>query len=169
MHMGRIITIVGAVIAVIAMFIQKASSEGEAALAALSQANPAFPADLDENTLVALYNDTNWAAIVFGIAAIAALVVAVMPPVKDTMKRSLAITATVMGVVMLLIGIFATLGAMDDASDLEAAFNQAAAAGAIPIAFTVSIGYGWYILVLAGLLVAIGGIMELSSKSETAS
>lgn len=169
MHMGRIITIVGAVIAVIAMFIQKASSEGEAALAALSQANPAFPADLDENTLVALYNDTNWAAIVFGIAAIVALVVAVMPPVKDTMKRSLAITATVMGVIMLLIGIFATMGAMDDASDLEEAFNQAAAAGAIPIAFTVSIGYGWYILVLAGLLVAVGGIMELSSKSETAS
>jgi uncharacterized membrane protein HdeD (DUF308 family) len=169
MHMGRIITIVGAVIAVIAMFIQKATSEGEAALAALSQANPAFPADLDENTLVALYNDTNWAAIVFGIAAIVALVVAVMPPVKDTMKRSLAITATVMGVVMLLIGIFATIGAMDDASDLEEAFNQAAAAGAIPIAFTVSIGYGWYILVLAGVLVAIGGIMELSSKSETAS
>jgi uncharacterized membrane protein HdeD (DUF308 family) len=169
MHMGRIITIVGAVIAVIAMFIQKASSEGEAALAALSQANPAFPADLDENTLVALYNDTNWAAIVFGIAAIVALVVAVMPPIKDTMKRSLAITATVMGVVMLLIGIFATIGAMDDASDLEEAFNQAAAAGAIPIAFTVSIGYGWYILVLAGLLVAIGGVMELSSKSETAS
>ena len=169
MHMGRIITIVGAVIAVIAMFIQKATSEGEAALAALSQANPAFPADLDENTLVALYNDTNWAAIVFGIAAIVALVVAVMPPVKDTMKRSLAATATAMGVVMLLIGIFATIGAMDDASDLEEAFNQAAAAGAIPIAFTVSIGYGWYILVLAGVLVAIGGIMELSSKSETAS
>jgi uncharacterized membrane protein HdeD (DUF308 family) len=169
MHMGRIITIVGAVIAVIAMFIKKASSEGEAALAALSQANPAFPADLDENTLVALYNDTNWAAIVFGIAAIVALVVAVMPPVKDTMKRSLAITATVMGVIMLLIGIFATMGAMDDASDLEEAFNQAAAAGAIPVAFTVSIGYGWYILVLAGLLVAVGGIMELSSKSETAS
>jgi hypothetical protein len=169
MHMGRIITIVGAVIAVIAMFIKKASSEGEAALAALSQANPAFPADLNESTLVALYNKTNWAAIVFGIAAIVAVAVAIVPPIKEAMKRSLAITATVMGVVMLLIGIFATLGAMDVASDLEEAFNAAAAAGAIPIAFTVSIGYGWYILVLAGLVVAVGGIMELSSKSETAS
>jgi hypothetical protein len=169
MHMGRIITIVGSVIAVLAMFIQKATSEGEAALAALSQANPAFPADLDENTLVALYNDTNWAAIVFGIAAIVAFVVAVLPPIKDAMKRPYAITGVVMGAIMLLVGIFATIGAQNDASDLEAAFNQAAEAGAIPIAFTVSIGYGWYILVFAGLLVAIGGIMELSSKSETAS
>lgn len=58
---------------------------------------------------------------------------------------------------------------MGDASDLQDAFNQAAAAGAIPIAFTVFIGYGWFILVFAGLLVAIGGIMGLSSKSDTAS
>jgi uncharacterized membrane protein HdeD (DUF308 family) len=167
MHMGRIITIIGSVIAVVAMFIKKASSEGEVALAQLSEANPAFPADLDENTITALYNDTNWAAIVFGIAAIAAFVVAVLPPLKDPMKRTLAITATVMGIIMLLVGIFATVGAMGDASDLEDAFNQAAAAGAIPIAFTVSIGYGWFIFIFAGALVTIGGIIPLVNKSNS--
>ena len=166
MNMGRIITIVGSVLAIVAVFIQKASSEGEAALAALSQANPAFPADLDENTIAALYNDTSWAAIVFGIAAIVAFVLAVLPPIKDAMKRPMAITATVMGAIMLLIGIFATKGAMDDASALEGAFNEAAAAGAIPVAFTVSIGYGWYILVFAGAVVAVGGIMGLMAKSD---
>lgn len=169
MHMGRILTVIGSVIAVVAMFIKKASSEGEVALAQLSQANPAFPADLDENTITALYNDTNWAAIVFGIAAIVAAVVAILPPIKDAMKRPYAITATVMGVIMLLVGIFATLGAMGDASDLQDAFNQAAAAGAIPIAFTVSIGYGWFILIFAGALVTIGGIIPLMSKSDSAS
>ncbi|MCL1587674.1 MAG: hypothetical protein M3092_04580 [Actinomycetia bacterium] len=167
--MGRILTVIGSVIAVVAMFIKKASSEGEVALAQLSQANPAFPADLDENTITALYNDTNWAAIVFGIAAIVAAVVAILPPIKDAMKRPYAITATVMGVIMLLVGIFATLGAMGDASDLQDAFNQAAAAGAIPIAFTVSIGYGWFILIFAGALVTIGGIIPLMSKSDSAS
>ena len=169
MHMGRILTVIGSVIAVVAMFIKKASSEGEVALAQLSQANPAFPADLDENTITALYNDTNWAAIVFGIAAIVAFVVAILPPIKDAMKRPYAITAVVMGVIMLLVGIFATLGAMGDASDLQDAFNQAAAAGAIPIAFTVSIGYGWFILIFAGALVTIGGIIPLMSKSDSAS
>jgi hypothetical protein len=166
--MGRIITIVGSVIAIVAMFIKKASSEGEVALAQLSQANPAFPTDLDENTITALYNDTNWAAIVFGAAAIVAFVVAVLPPLKDAMKRSLAITATAMGVIMLLVGIFATLGAMGDANDLQDAFNQAMTAGAIPIAFTVSIGYGWFAFVFAGALVTIGGIIPLTSKSNTA-
>ena len=169
MHMGRIITIVGSLIAIVALFIQKASSEGEAALAALSQADPRFPESLNENTIVALYNDTSWAAIVFGIAAIAAFIVAVLPPLKDAMKSPLAITATVMGGIMLLIGIFATKGAMDDASDLEGAFNQAAEAGAIPVAFTVSIGYGWYILIFAGAVVAVGGIMSLMDKSGTSS
>ena len=169
MHMGRIITIIGSVIAVVALFIQKANSEGEAAMAALSQAQPGFPADLNENTIVALYNDTAWAAIVFGIAAIAAFVVAVLPPLKDAMKSPLAITATVMGGIMLLIGIFATKGAMDDASTLEGLFNQFAEAGAIPVAFTVSIGYGWYILIFAGALVAVGGVMSLMAKSDTAS
>jgi hypothetical protein len=91
-------------------FVKKANSEGEAALAQLSQANPAFPADLDENTITALYNDTNWAAIVFGIAAIVAFVVAILPPIKDAMKRPYAITAAVMGAIMLLVGIFATIG-----------------------------------------------------------
>jgi len=166
MHMGRIITIIGSLIAVVSLFIQKASSDGEAALAALSQADPRFPADLNENTITALYNDTSWAAIVFGIAAVVALVLALLPPIKDAMKRPMAITAAAMGVVMLLVGIFATLGAMDDASALEGAFNEAAQAGAIPIAFTVSIGYGWYILVFAGALVAVGAVMSLMSKSD---
>jgi hypothetical protein len=71
-----------------------------------------------------------------------------------------------MGAIMLLVGIFATLGAMDDADTLETAFNQAAEAGAIPVAFTVSIGYGWYVLIFAGAVVLVGGIIGLMAKSE---
>jgi len=177
MHMGRILTIIGSVIAVVAMFIKKASSEGEAALADLSQlpgeAFPdgvnTFPSNLDENTITALYNDTNWAAIIFGVAALVAFVVAVLPPLKDAMKRPYAITATVMGVLMLLVGIFATLGAKSDASALQDGFNAFAEAGAIPIAFTVSIGYGWFIFIFAGALVTIGGIIPLMKKSDATS
>jgi membrane protease YdiL (CAAX protease family) len=162
MHMGRIITIVGSVIAVVAMFIKKAGSEGEDVLGSL-------PADLNENTVTALYNDTSWAAIVFGIAAIVAFVVAVFPPIKEPMKRVLATTATAMGAIMLLVGIFATLGAKDDADALVAGFNQLAEAGQIPVAFSVSIGFGWYMLIFAGALVAVGGVVGLMNKSDTAS
>jgi hypothetical protein len=177
MHMGRIITIIGAILAIVAMFIQKASSAGEDALARLSQIPGSefpggingFPADLNENTISALYNDTSWAAILFGIAAIVAFVVAVLPPLKDPMKRPLAITATAMGAIMVLVGVFATLGAMDDAQTLEDGFNLMAQNGAIPVAFSVSIGFGWYIFVFAGAVVAVGGAIGLASKSRTAS
>lgn len=169
MHYGRIVTLVGVVIGAVGLLIKKANSEGEAALAQLSQApDSPFPPDLAENTWSALYNDTAWAALVFGLAALVALIVALMPPLGEPMKRLFGLVATVMGVLMLLIGVFATLGAMDDADTLEAGFAQAAAAGALPVAFTVSIGFGWYLLAIGGAIVGIGGVLSLMARPDEA-
>ena len=165
MHYGRILALLGVVIGVIGLFIKKASSEGEAALAQLSQIpDSPFPADLNENTWSALYNDTAWAAIVFAILLVVAIVVVFLPPMSKAMSKAIAGVATAAGVLMLLVGIFATLGAQDDASTLQDGFAAVAAQGAIPKAFTVSIGYGWYMLAISGLLVAIGGIASLMAK-----
>lgn len=162
MYYGRILALVGVVIGAIGLFLKKASSDGEAALAQLSQIpDSPFPADLAENTWSALYNDTAWAAISFVLILIIVVLTAVMPPIADPMKRLYALTATVMGVLMLLVGIFATLGAMDDADTLEAGFAGAAQQGAIPDAYTVSIGFGWYLLAIAGLFVIAGGVVSL--------
>jgi hypothetical protein len=165
MHYGRILALVGVLIGAVGLFLKKASSEGEAALAQLSQApDSPFPPDLNENTWSALKNDTAWAAIVFAILLVVALVVVFVPPMNQPMSKAVAGIATAAGVIMLLVGIFATLGAQDDASTLQDGFAQAAAAGALPKAFTVSIGLGWYMLAVAGLLVAIGGIASLMAK-----
>ena len=166
MHYGRIIAILGVVTAVIGFLLKKASSAGEAAMAALNQANPAIPPDLDENTWSALYNDTAWAAIVYAIAGVAALIIALVPPIKPPMPRLYGLSAAVLGVLMLVIGIFAAMGARDDADTLEAGFAQAAAAGAIPEAYTVTLGWGWFLLILAGGLVAIGGVVSLISRPD---
>lgn len=165
MHYGRILAIVGVVVAAVGFMLKSASSAGEAALAQLSQVDPAFPDGFD-NTWTALYNDTNWAAIVFALAAIAALIVALMPPIDEPMKRLYGLTAAVLGVVMMIIGIVATMGAMDDADTLEAGFAAAAQGGAIPEAYTVSIGFGWYMLVVGGVLVAIGGVVSLIARPD---
>ena len=165
MYYGRILALLGVVAAVVGFLLQKASSAGEQAMAALNQANPdSFPPNLDENTWSALYNDTAWAAVVYAIATVAALVVVFTPPLKEPMKRLFGLTASALGVLMLIIGIFATMGAMDDADALEAGFAQAFSAGAIPEAYTVSIGWGWYLLILAGVLVAIGGVLSLLNR-----
>lgn len=166
MHYGRILAVVGVIVGVVGFMLKKASSAGEEFLGPLSQANPAFPSSLDENTWSALYNDTAAAAVVFAIAMVAVLAAALIPPLKEPMKRLIGLSVAVLGVVMLAIGVFATLGAMDDADALTAAFAQAAAAAAIPQAYTVSIGLGWYLLIAAGALAAIGGVVSLIARPD---
>lgn len=166
MHYGRLLAILGVILGGVGLVLKKASSDGEEALAQLSQANPDLPPDLAETTWSALYNDTAAAAIIFAIAGIAALIVAFIPPLSKPLGRLYGLVAAALGVLMLVIGIFATLGAQDDADTLEAAFAQAAEAGAIPAAFTVSIGWGWYLLILSGVLVAIGGVVSLIARPD---
>ena len=164
MYYGRILAILGVVAAVVGFLLKKASSAGEQAMAALSELQEGFPANLDENTWSALYNDTAWAAIVYAIAAVAAAIVVFTPPLKEPMKRLYGLIASALGVLMLIIGIFSTMGAMDDADTLEAGFAGFFSAGAIPEAYSVSIGWGWYLLILAGVLVAIGGVLSLLNR-----
>jgi hypothetical protein len=166
MHFGRMLAILGVILAAVGLFLKSASSAGEIVLAQLSQLPDAsFPSGFD-NTWTALYNDTPAAAVVFAIATVGALAAALIPPLKEPMKRLIGLVAAGLGVLMLIIGIFATMGAMDDADTLQAGFAQVAAAGAIPEAYTVSIGYGWYLLILAGVLVAIGGVVSLIARPD---
>lgn len=163
MHYSRILSIVGVLLAGWGFLVVSASSAGEAALPQLSQLNPAFPSGFD-NTWTALYNDTAWAAVVYGIAAVAVLILAVLPPLREPMAKALSALAAVLGVAMLAIGVVATMGAMDDASDLEAGFAEAFGLGAIPEAFTVSISYGWWLLIAGGAVVAVASIISLVSR-----
>ena len=165
MHFGRMLTILGVVLAAVGFFLKSASSAGEAALAQLSQVDPSFPSGFD-NTWTALYNDTPAAAIIFAIAAVGALAAALIPPLGSPMKRLYGLATAALGVLMLVIGIFATMGAMDDADTLEAGFAQAFAGGVIPEAYSVSIGWGWYLLVLGAVVVAIGGAVSLIARPD---
>jgi hypothetical protein len=164
MHFGRILAILGVVVAAVGLFLQSASSAGEAALEQLSQIPDAgFPSGFD-NTWTAFYNENSTVAVIFAIAAIAAVAAALIPPLKEAMKRLYGLIVAGLGVVMLVIGIFATMGAMDDADTLQAGFAQVFAGGAIPEAYTVSIGYGWYLLILGGVIVGIGGVLSLMAR-----
>ena len=166
MHYGRILALVGVVFAVIGFLLQSASSAAEELMPTLNEATGGqIPAGFD-NTWTALYNDTAWAAIVYAIAAVAAVIVAVMPPVKQPMTRLMGLAAAVLGVLMLIIGILGAMGASDDADTLEGALAQLAQAGQIPQAFTVDIGFGWYLLPIAGALVAIGGVVSLIARPD---
>ena len=166
MHYGRILILIGAVGAVIGFLLTSASSAGEEALVLLNQADPASWPSGFSSTWTALYIDTAWAAIVYAIGLVGALIIAFMPPLDQAVKRLYGLAAAVLGIVMLVIGVVATLGAGDDAEALQNGFAQAAAAQAIPDAYTVSIGFGWYLLVLSALLIAIGGVVSLIARPD---
>jgi len=169
MHFSRIIAILGVLIAGGGFFVMSASSDGEDALPGLNALNDAFPTGFDI-TWTALYDDTSWAAILYAVLAVVALVLALLPPLANPMARAVAWIAVLVGAVMTTIGVVATMGAMDDAEALEDGFSQAAALGAIPEAWSVDIGFGWYLLVAGGVVVAIGGLLSAFAKtSEPAS
>ncbi|MFV1969882.1 MAG: hypothetical protein ACC683_02630 [Acidimicrobiia bacterium] len=165
MHYGRITTAVGSVLAIIGLGLMSASSPGAELLPTLNAANPAFPDGFDR-VFTALWNKNPAAGAIFLISLVAVLGLSLVPDIKEALGRMNALIVTVLGVVMLVIGGFATSGALDDADTLEAAFGEAFAGGVIPAAFTVSISWGWYLLALAGVLAAIGGVLQLMARPD---
>jgi hypothetical protein len=165
MQYGRITTIVGSVLAIIGLGLKSASSSAEEILPTLNAANPDFPDGFDR-IFTAMWDDNAVGTAVFVIALVVALGVSFVPDIKDALSRMNALVVTVLGVVMVVIGVIATVGALDDASTLQDGLAQAFAGGLIPEAFTVSITIGWYLLPLGGALAAIGGVLALINRPD---
>ena len=166
MHYGRITTVVGSVLAIIGLGLMSASSAAEDFMPALSEATGGAVPDGFDRILTAMWDDNLAGTGIFLIALIAVLGVSLIPDIKEALSRMNGLVVSVLGVVMMIIGIVATMGALDDASDLQDAFAQMAAGGQIPEAFTVSISVGWYLLVVGGVLAAIGGVLALIARPD---
>lgn len=163
MHWTRIWTLLGVILGVAALFMKGATTDGEELLPALSQGGD-FP---DGISTIWGGLDT-WVQVVVVIAIIAVVAFALMPPLKVVEKLPYALITTLIGVALLVYAIVKFVEAGDDASTLEAGFAQAAAAGAIPAAFTVTVGNGFYILMAGTAMVAIGGLVMMIMKDNAA-
>lgn len=163
MHWTRIWTLLGVILGVAALFMKGATTDGEELLPALSQGGD-FP---DGISTIWGGLDT-WVQVVVVIAIIAVVAFALMPPLKMVEKLPYALITTLIGVALLVYAIVKFVEAGDDASTLEAGFAQAAAAGAIPAAFTVTVGNGFYILMAGTAMVAIGGLVMMIMKDNAA-
>ena len=165
MQYGRITTIVGAVLAIIGLGLKSATSGAEDILATLNAANPAFPDGFDR-IFTAMWDDNAAGTAIFVIALVAVIGVSLVPDIKEALSRMNALVVTVLGSVMLIVGVIAALGAIDDASALQDALGQAFAGGLIPEAFSVSITIGWYLLPIGGAIAAIGGVLALIARPD---
>ncbi len=161
MHWTRIWTLFGVILGVIALFMKGATSDAEELLPALSQAG-GFP-----DGISTIWGGLDaWVQVVVVIAIIAVVAFAFMPPLKAVEAVPYALTTTLIGVALLVYAIVKFVEAGDDASTLEAGLAQAAAAGAIPAAFTVTVGTGFYILMAGTAMVAIGGLVMMIMKDN---
>ena len=162
MHWTRIWTLFGVVLGVAALFTKGATTDGEELLPALSQADPNFP-----DGISTIWGGLDaWVQVVVVIAIIAVVVFAFMPPLTSIEAMPYAAATTVIGAALLVYSIVKYLDAGDKADTLQAGFAQAAGAGAIPAAFTVSVGAGFYVLMAGTAMVAIGGLVMLIAKSD---
>ena len=163
MHLHRLTALAGVVIGVIGLFFSGLSTDGEAALPALSSQSDSFP-----DGIPTIWGGLDgWAQVVLVILIIAAVAIALMPERTETYDRNMALVTSVIGVALLAYAIVKALDASDSADTLQAGFAQAAGAG-IPgvAAWSVSVSVGFFVLMLGTVLVALGGAMSLLSTSE---
>ncbi len=166
MHYGRITTVVGSVLAIIGLGLKSASSAAEDLMPSLSEATAGAVPDGFDRILISMWDDNLAGTSIFLLALVAVLGVSLVPDIKEALTRMNGLVVTVLGVVMMIVGIVATVAALGDASDLQDAFGQMAAGGQIPEAYTVSISVGWYLLVIGGVVAAIGGVLALIARPD---
>ena len=157
MHVSRIVAALGVVIGVIGLFMKSLTTDGEGLLGDLAQANPAFP---DGIPTIWGGLDT-WAQVVVVIAIVVVVALVLRPPTAAPFDRMGAMVVAVIGLGLTIYAIVKFMEAGDSADTLQAGFAEAAAGGALPEAFSVSTGVGFFVLMAGTVLVLIGGLLAM--------
>lgn len=163
MHVHRMMALVGALIGIVGLFFSGLTTDGEAALPALSQASDAFP-----DGIPTIWGGlASWAQIVLVILILAVVALAVRPVRSATYDKMGAGVTAGIGVALFVYAIVKYLDASDSADTLAGGFAQAAAGGIPGIeAWSVSAGSGFFVLIAGTLLVIAGGAMSLMAKDN---
>jgi hypothetical protein len=162
MHRNRLIALAGVIIGIIGLALEGVTTEGEALLPTLNAANPAFP-----DGISTIWGGlASWAQPVLVILILAVVVLALRPDRAESMHRTSSMVVSVIGVALLAYAVVKMIDTGDTADRLQAAFAEAASAGAIPGAFTVATGFGFLILIVGTVLVTFGGAMGFISSDD---
>lgn len=157
MQTGRLFVLAGVIIGVIGLFMKSLKTAGESLLPALNQANPGFP-----DGIPTIWGGlATWAQIVLVILLVVVVALAFMGTLSKGMGRNASLTTAVIGVALLAYVVIKMFDAFDSADTLESSFAQAAGAGMIPSAYTVSAGFGFFVLLVGTVLVIAGGLSAI--------
>lgn len=162
MHLHRLVALVGVLIGIVGLFLKSLVTEGEELLPTLSAQSDAFP-----DGIPTIWGGLDvWAQWLVVVLIVIVVVLALRPPRGEPYDTTAAGITAVAGVAMLAYAIVKYVDATDKADNLAAGFQQAAGGGAIPQAFTVEPGIGFFILILGTALVGMGGIFSLVFRNS---
>ncbi len=162
MHRNRLIALAGVIIGIIGLFMKSLDTDGEELLPALNASNPDFP-----DGVPTIWGGLDlWAQWAVVILIIAVVVICLRPVISEALDRNSSMIVAVIGVALLAYAVVKWMDAGDKADTLQAAFAQAAGAGAIPGAFEVSRSVGFLILIIGTVLVTFAGAMGFMSSDD---
>ncbi|MBA2338265.1 MAG: hypothetical protein H0V96_11000 [Acidimicrobiia bacterium] len=163
MHIGRVVALLGVVIGVIGLFLKALTSPGESVLEALSESVETMPAGLPT-----IWGGLDtWAQVAVVVAILIVLALVFQPPRDQSFTKAGAGIVTLIGVALTAYAVTKWLEAGDNADALSAGFEQVFDAGGIPEAFDVATGPGFIVLIVGTLLVTIGGLLGLRTRTDT--
>jgi hypothetical protein len=162
MHSTRLLSLVGVVIVTVSLFLIALATDGESYLAGLHDANPDVPGGIPT-----LWGGLDvWEQVLAVVLLVAAVVLALLPPIRAKLNRMSALLTALIGLALLVSAIVKFVDAGDKADELAGVFGQLNAAGAIPEAFSVGRGVGFVVLFVGCVLVIFGGAMGIIGTSE---
>ncbi len=162
MHRNRLIALAGVIIGIIGLFIKSLNTDGEELLPTLNAANPDFP-----DGVPTIWGGLDlWAQWVLVILIIVVLVICLRPVISQGLDRNSSMIVALIGVATLAYAIIKWMDAGDKADNLEAAFGQAAAGGAIPAAFEVGRSVGFLVLIIGTVLITFAGAMGFMGTDD---
>ena len=160
MHVNRLMALAGVIIGVIGLFMKSLVTDGEELLPTLAAASPDFP-----DGIPTIWGGLDaWAQVVLVILIIVVVFLSFRPVIADRFSRTDSMIVAVIGVALLAYAIVKWVDAGDKADTLQAGFAQANAGGLIPVAFEVTRGVGFVVLVVGTVLVAAAGAMGLARR-----
>lgn len=162
MHRNRLIALAGVVIGVIGLFMKSLTTDGESALPDLNAASPDFP-----DGIPTIWGGLDaWAQVVLVILILVVVVICFRPDMAKGLDRNSSMIVAGIGVALLAYAVVKFIDAGDKADNLTAAFGQAFEAGLLPVAFEVSRGIGFIVLIVGTVLVIFGGAMGFVGDAE---
>lgn len=162
MHFNRLIALAGVIIGVIGLFMKSLSTDAEELLPTLNAANPNFP-----DGVPTIWGGLDlWAQWAVVILIIVVVVLCLRPVISEGLDRNSSMIVAVIGVALLAYAIVKWVDAGDKADNLQAALLEAANAGAIPAAFEVSRGIGFFVLIVGTVLVTFGGAIGFVGSND---